>query len=403
MNNVGGKIKMKIPGMFEGIIKKGIFGLVVILSIASCNHGVSQMSGVVDIEHAMKVEKNTVLSELCDSIECIALETNDSSLLNNRAYLLYDNEKALFVRSDQYIYRFSSDGHFLNRIGRRGDAPGEYNRLHSVSIDSINERFLFYVGHNKIQVWGYDGVFQKEILLKTKKLISAVCLLNGTKILAENRLYSDKGLDTSLGIFDMEGNLIKETFMEKYNQSIDVGMYTMPVMYAKSGGTRYKGVYNHVLYIANEDTIIQQVKFYLGRYEASREYFEDMNKRETLLKEMVQLVDIQENVEELYILLIHDNALRGLIVDKSTGRIEYSGVISIPQNGGGIENDYIAGSCFWPSFISNSGVMYSLLSVENVSDKGLSDIKRYSRTSIQENAECNPFVIKAYPKAKSAN
>lgn len=379
-----------------------ILGLV-ILGIISCVHNISEGGDVVDIEYAMKVEKNVVLSELSDSIECIALETTDSSLLNNRAYLLYGNERILFVKSDEYIYCFNSDGSYLNRIGRRGDAPGEYNRLHSVSIDSINERFLFYIGHNKIQFWGYDGIFQKEILLKTEKLISAVCLLNSTKILAENRLYSDNGLDTSLGIFDMEGNLIKETLMEKYNQSIDVGMYTMPVIYAKSGGTRYKGVYNNVLYIANEDTIIQQVKFHLGRYEASREYFEDMNKRETLLKEMVQLVDIQENMEELYILLIHDNALRGLIVDKKTGRIVYSSVISIPQKGGGIENNYIIGSRFWPSFISNSGVMYSLLSAENVSDKGLSEIKRYSRTSIQEDVESNPFVIKAYSKVKLVN
>lgn len=378
-----------------------LFGLAIVC-LASCGRNLSHSSeGVINIENAIQIEKDVALSELCDSIECIPLETNDLSLLNNRAYLLYGDESSLFVKSDEYIYHFSSDGHFLNRIGQRGDAPHEYNRIYSVSVDSINERFLFYIGDNKVQLWGYDGVFQKEIRLKTEKQITDICVLNGNGILAENRLYSDNGLDISVAVFDMEGGLVKEMPMNRYKQLINISMYTTPIMYSKNEKVRYKDIYDNILYTIDSDTVIQQFMFEFGRYMPSREYFEDMNKRETLLKSMVQLVDICESDLNLYILLVHDKSLRGLVVDKKTLRMEYSQIIDMPQNGGGIKNDYIAGSHFWPSYISNSNVMYGLLSIEHISDEGMRDIGRRLQTLIHEDEEQNPLVLKVYPKKRA--
>lgn len=371
-----------------------------IVCLASCGRNLSHSSEVINIENAMQIEKNAVLSGLCDSIECIPLETNDLSLLNNRAYLLYGDENSLFVKSDEYIYHFSSDGHFLNRIGQRGDAPREYNRIHSVSVDSINERFLFYIGGNKVQLWGYDGVFRKEIRLKTEKQVTDTRVLNGNRILAENRLYSDNELDISVAVFDMEGGLIKEIPMNRYKQLINISMYTTPIMYSKNEKVRYKDIYDNILYTIDSDTVIRQFMFEFGQYMPSREYFEDMNKRETLLKSMVQLVDIRESDLNFYILLVHDRLLRGLVVDKKTLRIEYSQIIDMPQNGGGIKNDYIAGSNFWPSYISSSNVMYGLLPIEHISNEGMRNIRHRLQTLSQEDEEQNPFVLKVYPKKR---
>lgn len=128
----------------------------------------------------------------------------------------------------------------------------------------------------------------------------------------------------------------------------------------------------------------------------SRELLEDVAQRETLMRDFAQLVDIQESNEGFYFLIVHNNELRGMVVDKKTGRLEYSQVIEIPQKGGGIENDYIDKSCFWPSFISDSDVMYCLLPIEKVTADGMEDVKRHSFGNIQLSEESNPVVLKVY-------
>lgn len=69
----------------------------------------------------------------------------------------------------------------------------------------------------------------------------------------------------------------------------------------------------------------------------SRELLEDVAQRETLMRDFAQLVDIQESNEGFYFLIVHNNELRGMVVDKKTGRLEYSQVIEIPQKGGNRE------------------------------------------------------------------
>lgn len=76
------------------------------------------------------------LSEVADSLRYIPLETTDSCLIGSVDKLLL-TEAGRFVVVDKEIaasvYVFDADGRFLNRIGRHGQGPGEYNSIEDVT------------------------------------------------------------------------------------------------------------------------------------------------------------------------------------------------------------------------------------------------------------------------------
>lgn len=367
------------------------------LSACMDNTSIKQ-ENTFNLEVAMQMEKKMLLSELSDSIQCIPLETNNLSLLDDRAYLLYADERFIFVKSKDLLYRFRADGHFLNKIGRRGSAPGEYNMVHSIAVDSIHERLVYYIGQKRVQFWGYDGKFQKEIHLQSKNNVTAVSLLGNNRIISENREYSDDGLKTSIHLFDLDGKLLKEIPIEKDVQKVNLSMHTTPLMYTKGKSVKYKNINANFLFSFYGDSFEQQWKFDLGKYTPSRELLEDVAQKETLMKDFAQMVDIQESDRRFYFLMVHDNSIRGIIVNKKTGELEYSQTIAIPQKGGGLENDYINECYFWPSFISDSNIMYCLLPTEKITSIGEREVKKYSSIDIQLTEDSNPVVLKVYEK-----
>jgi tRNA-2-methylthio-N6-dimethylallyladenosine synthase len=54
---------------------------------------------------------------------------------------------------------------------------------------------------------------------------------------------------------------------------------------------------------------------------------EDVSKKEILLKEYTQLVDIQECKSDFYLLIIYAHKLRGIVLDKETGFVKYNELI----------------------------------------------------------------------------
>ena len=353
---------------------------------------------VLDLETAIRQKKNLLLSDLSDSLQCIPLETNDSSLLGKRCFVLYADEQNIFVKSDYTVYRFNSDGRFLNKIGQHGNAPGEYNVAYSISVDQESQYLLYYVGQKKVQFWGYDGLFQKEIQLRSEGEITVVKMLNTDRLLAEKRSYSDDGLQIYIELFDMEGNLLKQIPMNSDSQKVSLTMKTVPLMYTYGSLVKYKDINCNTLYSFDNDSESRDWILNFGSYTPSRELLEDVSQKETLLRDYVQLVDIQESDNTFYFLTICDGRLRGIVVDKESGSLRYSQAIGLPQMGGGIENDYIKDSCFWPSFISDSNVMYALLPVEKLTDAGALDMKRYLSHSTELIMEANPVVMKVYGK-----
>lgn len=369
------------------------------LFLAACTGGrVIKEGNVWNMEEVFRREQPAVLSEFSDSLVYVPLETNDSSLLDDGAHVIYADESDLFIRSADKVYHFASTGQFLNKIGVRGNGPGEYAMLYSVAVDRLNKCLLFYVGQKRILQWKYDGTFQKEIILHDAGETTALCLLDGKRILSENRLYSDKGLKTSLHLLDLGGNLLQEIYLYEDELEVNQSMQTVPLMYEYHDMVKYKDWNSNALYLYKGEDIVLDCVFDFGKYTPSRELLEDVSRKQTLLKECIQLVDIKESETRFYILLIHEGGLKGVIMDKHKGELLCNQTITMPQRGGGIVNDYISESFFWPSFVDDNNVMYGLVAAEYVKSSDGFLIKRGNLSEVSFSAEDNPVLLKVYGK-----
>ena len=381
-------------------MKNSIYiSVLILLGCVACQSNRSLKEGNSwNLEMAMNIERVNTLEECSDSIVYIPLETNDSSLLANRAYLLYADNSDIFVKSNDYLYRFNADGHYLNRIGRKGMAPGEYARLESVSVDRENRRIFCYTGNNKGQYWGYDGAFLKEIVLDGNGKNLSQSIVSGSQIVAERREYTDSGLRIDICFFSLEGALLQEIPLAQDDKEVNVSMHTVPLVYTFGGDLKYKDTYSPALLSFNNKGSQVEWIFDLGKYEPSREYLEDMNKRGTLMREMVQLVDIKESRTHFFLLLVHDYRLRGVVMDKESGTLVYSKEIEMPQKGGGIELGKIKGGCFWPSFADNSRAVYGLVSVSSLPEESFQAITHCALNHFPLTEDSNPVVVKAFLK-----
>ncbi|NVJ64738.1 MAG: 6-bladed beta-propeller [Flavobacteriaceae bacterium] len=103
------------------------------------------------------------LSSMIDEVKYVSLEETDSSLIGNIGHIVFDDDK--IIVSDvgtQSVLLFTEKGQFLTRIQKRGDGPGEYNRLNNIAVDTALKRII--IGSDYKFLWfDYNGNFIKEL------------------------------------------------------------------------------------------------------------------------------------------------------------------------------------------------------------------------------------------------
>lgn len=109
--------------------------------------------------------ENHAISEFASSIKDIPLETTDDCLLSDELQVLA-TDAYLFVhdfKADE-VYQFNKQsGKYIRKIGKKGQGPGEYQKLFSIyADDGQKECFLMDTYAQVIYVYGYDGVFKKK-------------------------------------------------------------------------------------------------------------------------------------------------------------------------------------------------------------------------------------------------
>jgi DNA-binding beta-propeller fold protein YncE len=57
------------------------------------------------------------------------------------------------------VVKFSKDGKYIKEWGRKGSAPGEFDTLHSIAMDTKGRIFVADRGNSRIQIFDQDGKF----------------------------------------------------------------------------------------------------------------------------------------------------------------------------------------------------------------------------------------------------
>lgn len=106
----------------------------------------------IDIKQATSLD----FKEYFDTINYIPLETNDDALIGEITKLYYtENGFLIFDQKTMGIFLFSTDGHFIRKIGRKGEGPDEYLFINDIQYDA--ERQVIYV-HERYRnsIYTYD-------------------------------------------------------------------------------------------------------------------------------------------------------------------------------------------------------------------------------------------------------
>lgn len=153
-----------------------IYIIFIYLFAVSCtsmrkNETVSSINGnaslyVIDIDNMSK-EKSINYSSYFKDVKTIILETNKDCLINHVGTIRVVDDFIVVMDDEQNgeVFVFNKVGHFLHKIGKVGQGPGEYIYVTSSSIDyDKKEIYLFDISTHCIRK--YD--------IKTGRFISSI-------------------------------------------------------------------------------------------------------------------------------------------------------------------------------------------------------------------------------------
>lgn len=117
---------------------------------------------VIPFEKGHKNIKQVKLSDIAERVTFIPMETTDIALIAKPKIMniVYVNEKIVIPCSEGVLV-YDKNGKFQNKISRKGQGPGEYVQLRSVSVNEKTGTIYLQDNH-KILSFRTDGEFIKE-------------------------------------------------------------------------------------------------------------------------------------------------------------------------------------------------------------------------------------------------
>lgn len=101
-----------------------------------------------------------------------------------------DSEGNIYILEnlDSTIKKFNSSGHFIKKIGREGQGPGEFVELNSIEINRKNELFAYDSALRKIEVFATNGDLIKTIKLNRYTVKHFKLGKDGTLFMGQEKL-----------------------------------------------------------------------------------------------------------------------------------------------------------------------------------------------------------------------
>ena len=105
------------------------------------------------------------IEDICDSVNYILLESNDSVLIGEISNIKESNNYYWIV-SNQKLYQFDKTGKFINQIGNKGQGPGEYVSLYNLQVNDLtNHVYIYDYFGRKLMQYDFEGKYVGHISL----------------------------------------------------------------------------------------------------------------------------------------------------------------------------------------------------------------------------------------------
>jgi hypothetical protein len=303
--------------------------------------------------------------------------------------VVYADSLNILVSFNQIIYRFNRDGRFLNNIGKIGNGPCEHTTLYSESVDSSHKELYLYAGNNRMIVWSIDGKPLREFNFEIQGTLTFAKVV-GNNIISEVRNYTNNGaLTVSVLTFTLDGSLLHANQLHEYAET-ETNYQSIPITYSYQNSLIYKDTFDGWSYTLNVDSIAKYRFYNLGKFSPTRDTLEDMNKRQSKGSSFMEIVDLQEDDSNVYILAVNGRKLYGFVTKKENNKFIFADKIDMPQKGGGIPIDRNKTFSVWPTYIDAGGRKYSMVDITEIDTTLIAPRKI---NNIPFSADPNPIVV----------
>ena len=235
---------------------KFLLSLIVVNFVCSCN------DDTTDIKMSLENNFETIYDSI-ESVELLPLETNAMHLIganpqleiSEDTYIIYDIENSS-------IGRYSNSGQFLNKIGNKGNGPGEYTNI--LNIQVMEDKLIVYSAPNFVHYYYLNGDHINTIKLEKQG--------------RQSYSVSD-GVITYYGYSSGESSrlsMLKEQEQVSYlpnDAKILAYMSDSPIFSALNNEVYILDSYSPTIYKYCNNTLSPYIKIDLGDYEVPREYY----------------------------------------------------------------------------------------------------------------------------------
>lgn len=224
------------------------------------HHNSNQLASIVEFMEARTCEP---FADAIASVDLIPIEMDDQHLLGDNVHIYLLPEGFLLAdKQNAKLYRYSRYGRFVNAIGRRGNGPGEFNRIGDVQV--LGDHIHVYDDPGRELVFSMNG----ELLENNKRELGIHAYRTGSGILSyygysgqkEYRLvYQEENRE--FYYLELDSKLLPLTLdSEVFSPSVD-------------GGVVFTDSYSPTIYKYLDGEVTPYLSFNLGRYSIKESFF----------------------------------------------------------------------------------------------------------------------------------
>ncbi|MDD4819823.1 MAG: 6-bladed beta-propeller [Flavobacteriales bacterium] len=357
----------------------------VILICTVCSCGGKKPSAVSTADGFSTIKINEIeqtdinLSDVCDSIEYVKLETNEKCLIGYITKIIPIGDSLLVVDKEtaRKIFLFDGSGKFIRQISQRGEGPQEYEIITDVAVNN-NQICIIDGARLKLLLYNIDGTFIKSIRLdynvnkieySSKDMLAMYFWSNNKSTLAKN------AESPTLGVYDLNEEKLIGTHLWHDNRiNTTFIMMCLNTLHPDvDGGTYFFKDMCDTIYNVKKDVVSKSIFIDFGdvHRNSQKEYAEmACNTSAENIKEMFNLkrqmpfymINRAITGGDFFIALFNSKGMSQILLyNKKTGNVKLS---HLKKNGGfGIKNDIDKLSSF-NMYAADKEHVYGTLSTE---------------------------------------
>ena len=245
------------------------------------------------------------ISQFAEDIEFIPLETNEKCLLDDYLKNIIVTKDDIIVFDYNGCYRFNRNGKFLNKIGTKGNGPGEYTKPMSIVVDTLNHWVYFSDYHSgRFVKYDYSGRYLED--LRVENMGSHNTLYKPQEIIVEKDFYqfAPKEERYSLLYYSESQKKIISKMRCDYDKEIPRLAMCNPISYSYKGGMYMKDFWCDTIYQMIDPYHLQSYAIF-DRGELERRTRDDKSlitgKEENIDQKVLDILRISETDRYIFI------------------------------------------------------------------------------------------------------